>query len=108
MSEVIRELLSENLLSNTRFAEEFIHCRFERGSGPRKIMMELHERGIDDGLIESGLDEYAGRWATAISAVREKKYGATLPQDFRERSRQTRFLQQRGFTPEQISRVFKE
>jgi SOS response regulatory protein OraA/RecX len=31
-----------------------------------------------------------------------------MPGDFRERSRQMRFLQQRGFTAEQISGVFKD
>jgi len=31
-----------------------------------------------------------------------------MPEDYKERARQMRFLQQRGFTPEQISRVFKE
>jgi len=106
-SAVIHDLLSENLLSNARFTEEFVHCRVERGSGPRKIVMELRERGIDDVLIEACLDGYAEHWASAISVVREKKYGGTLPQDFKERGRQTRFLQQRGFTPEQISSVFK-
>lgn len=107
MSDVIHELLNEDLLSNARFTEAFVHCRVERGSGPRKIIMELRERGVDDGLIETCLDGYEGRWANAIKMVREKKYGANLPQNFKERSRQTRFLQQRGFTPEQISSVFK-
>lgn len=108
VSAVIHDLLSEDLLSNARFTDEFVRCRVERGSGPRKIVMELRERGIDDVLIDACLDEHAGHWASAISAVREKKYGMALPRDFKERSRQTRFLQQRGFTPEQISSVFKQ
>jgi regulatory protein len=40
--------------------------------------------------------------------VREKKFGSALPADFRERSRQMRFLQQRGFTAEQIRGIFRD
>jgi regulatory protein len=40
--------------------------------------------------------------------VREKRFGTALPADFRERNRQMRFLQQRGFTPGQIARLFRD
>jgi len=34
--------------------------------------------------------------------VRQRKYGDRRPDDYRERARQSRFLQYRGFTGEQI------
>jgi regulatory protein len=40
--------------------------------------------------------------------VREKRFGLAQPRDFRERSRQMRFLQQRGFSSEQISSAFQD
>jgi len=43
-----------------------------------------------------------------VREVREKKFGPEQPRDFRERNRQMRFLQQRGFTSEQIYAVFKD
>ncbi|MGB5441140.1 MAG: regulatory protein RecX [Gammaproteobacteria bacterium] len=101
-------LVAENLLSNTRFAEAFVHSRYQRGSGPQKIHAELRERGIDDGLIEESIAGYDQQWRERVREVREKKFGAGLPGDYKERARQMRFLQQRGFTPEQISSVFKE
>jgi regulatory protein len=36
-----------------------------------------------------------------------KKFGPARPGDFRERSRQMRFLQQRGFSAEQIEALFR-
>ena len=104
----LADLVADNLLSNTRFAEAFVHSRFQRGSGPQKIHAELRERGIDDGLIEDSIAEYDQQWRERVKQVREKKFGAQLPDDYKERTRQMRFLQQRGFTPEQISSVFKE
>ena len=68
----------------------------------------MRERGIDDGLILDSIAEYELQWQELVRQVREKKFGASQPQDYKERARQTRFLQQRGFTTDQISQVFKE
>jgi regulatory protein len=35
--------------------------------------------------------------------VRHKRFGSELPEDFKERARQARFLQYRGFTTDQIN-----
>jgi regulatory protein len=104
----LADLVGENLLSDARFVESFVHSRFQRGSGPQKIRAELRGRGIDDELIGDAIAGYDRQWRELVAQVREKRFGKDLPRDFKERSRQVRFLQQRGFTPEQISRVFKE
>ena len=85
-----------------------MHTRFQRGSGPQKIHAELRGRGIDEGLISDCIDASGEQWLQLVRDVREKKFGTSLPADFRERSRQMRFLQQRGFTSEQISTVFRD
>jgi regulatory protein len=100
-------LVAQGLLSNARYAESFIHSRFQRGQGPQKIWAELRERGVDDALIEAGLDVYASHWQELLEQVRLKRFGPARPDDFRERSRQMRFLMQRGFTAEQIDALFR-
>ena len=37
-----------------------------------------------------------------MQQVREKKFGADLPGEYAERAKQMRFLQYRGFVPENI------
>lgn len=101
-------LIADGLLNDARFAEAFIHSRFQRGQGPRKIRLELRDRGIDETLIDDCLDGYESRWPMLIEQVRLKRFGAGLPADFSERSRQMRFLEQRGFTTELIAGVFRE
>jgi regulatory protein len=108
VTEALAGLVADNLLSDARFAEAFVHSRYQRGAGPQKIRAELQARGLDEGLISDCINGYAGQWQTLVSEVRERKYGAAQPADFRERSRQMRFLQQRGFTAEQISRAFSD
>lgn len=99
---VLDELESENLLSDLRFTEVFIHQRFERGSGPVKIRAELYERGISKSLVSRFIanDEYD--WFESVVLVRHKRFGAERPSSYEERAKQSRFLSGRGFTPEHI------
>jgi regulatory protein len=104
----VTTLIAEGLLSDRRFVEAFVYSRFQKGSGPQKIHAELRQRGIDDSLISACLETVDEQWLERLREVREKKFGPDLPQTFSERNRQMRFLQQRGFSSEQIYAVFKD
>ena len=104
----LEHLSQEGLLSDERFVESFVHSRMQRGSGPVKIRAELRQRGVVDSLVEAYLDERDKIWIENGEAVRHKKFGCELPGDFKERARQARFLQYRGFTSEQIRRVLQD
>jgi regulatory protein len=104
----VAELVADGLLSDTRFAEAFVNSRVQRGSGPQKIRMELRERGVAAELVSLSIEAFDDQWWQRVREVREKKFGSEQPGDFKERSRQMRFLQQRGFTSEQISAAFKD
>ena len=108
VAEALADLVADTLLSDARFAEAFVHSRYQRGAGPQKIRAELKARGLNDELIVDSLNGYDDQWLPLVKAVRERKYGAGQPADFHERSRQMRFLQQRGFTAEQIARAFRD
>jgi len=105
---VLAALEAEGLLSDARFAEQFVWSQVQRGAGPLKVHAELRERGVDEGLIARSIDALADDWQGLLREVREKKFGRGIPADFRERNRQMRFLQQRGYTAEQIGRVFRD
>jgi len=101
-------LVADRLLSNARFAETFVHARMQRGSGPRKVRAELRERGVADALIDASLEVHDDAWRELARQVREKRFGSARPRDFRERSRQMRFLQGRGFESGQIEAAFRD
>lgn len=105
VAEALTDLREEGLLSDARFALSFVGSRVERGHGPRRIRHELQARGLDDALIDQSLHEHEREWPGRIDAVRRKRFGATVPGDLKERLRQARFLQYRGFTSEQIRAV---
>jgi len=89
------------VLAAARFTESFIRSRLAKGQGPVRIRAELAERGVAEQAAEllrgSDID-----WLATARAVRRKRFGAEPPCDFRERARQARFLQYRGFTADQV------
>lgn len=105
VSDVLDALERANLLSNLRFTEQFVHQRAARGQGPLKILHELAQRGIDEGTAREFIELSDPIWIRSASRARTKRFGEKLPQTFRDRARQTRFLEQRGFSHEQIRRA---
>ena len=100
--EVLDRLQRERLLDEARFAEQFVRSRTGRGQGPAKIRAQLLQRGIGESLIDQALAEAECDWVTLAADARHKRFGTVSPGAFRERARQARFLQSRGFEYGQI------
>ncbi len=100
--DAIAQLGDDGLQSDQRFAEAFIQSRINQGKGPVKIRADLRERGVNDGLIDSGLIEAGQDWHALAREVWGKKFGPDQPVGFKEKARQMRFLQSRGFEVGQI------
>lgn len=107
VAEVISGLTAENLQSDQRFAEAFVVMRTRQGKGPVRISLELRERGIASDLINFSVDAADVSWSELAIAERIKKFGVEVPRDMKERSRQMKFLQYRGFNQFQINAAFK-
>jgi regulatory protein len=98
----LARLGDEGLQSDTRFAEAFVQSRINQGKGPVRIRADLGQRGIRDGVIEGALEAAACDWFELAGNERLKKFGSAAPADFKEKARQMRFLQYRGFEPDHI------
>lgn len=105
---VINKLTMANLQSDERFAENYLRYRSQRGFGYQKIRQELKERGVDAELISNALAESDIDWFTLAAGVRCKRFGEQEPEDYKDRAKQQRFLQYRGFTHEQITESFNK
>ncbi len=108
IEDLLEQLIEENLLNDERFAETFIRSRMARGQGPVKIRHELQERQVALEFIDEYLDENYDFWHEILENVRRKRFGEGFPQDYKEQSRQSRFLYQRGFGTELIRRLFNQ
>ena len=102
----IQSLLQDGLLSDERFIESYVNHRFNAGMGPVRILYELRQKGISDALADQYIEAFVDRWDPLMRQLRERKYGAVIPEDYNERMKQARFLQNRGFSPESVMRLF--
>jgi regulatory protein len=101
-NDAIDKLIEDGLQSDQRFAEMFVRSRINQGKGPAKIRADLRGRGLASAAVDIALEEADEDWYALARDVRLKKFGPDAPSEFREKARQMRFLQSRGFEPDQI------
>ena len=100
-------LRDENLQSDQRFSESFVQSRISQGKGPVRIRQELKERGIRADVVDDALTEADEDWFALAIEIRIKKFGPDVPGEFKEKARQMRFLQYRGFEQEHIQSAIR-
>ena len=103
---VLDELVKRGWLSDARAAEQIVNARRAR-FGTQRIAHELKQKGISDDLINAALPQLKQGELEAAREVWQKKFGA-VAQDAKEKAKQMRFLQSRGFSMEVIFRVMKD
>jgi regulatory protein len=102
----IHKLAEADIQSDARFAENYLRYRSQRGYGSQKIRLELKERGVDSQTINTAFEQADIDWFELAVTARNKRFGQQAPDDLKDRAKQQRFLQYRGFTHEQISESF--
>ena len=100
--DAIEQLQKDGLQSDRRFVEAFVQSRIGQGKGPTRIRDDLSQRGIQAAMIQEVLGELEQDWFALARKTRQKKYGGEEPVEFKDKARQMRFLQYRGFEPDHI------
>lgn len=102
LQRVLDDLEEDGLLSDRRFAEAYIRSRISRGQGAVRIRHELRNKGVAEALIEESLAAAEIDWCQLATDVAVRRFGAEGPADYVERAKRMRFLQQRGFSGDEI------
>ena len=102
---VLDELEKHNWLSDARAANLLVDSRRGR-FGTQRIAHELRQKGIAENLIAQAMPQLKETELDAAREVWQRKFGI-LPQDQKEKARQVRFLQSRGFSLEVTLKVLK-
>jgi regulatory protein len=102
---VIHGLLEKDLLNDYRYSESYVVARKRKGFGPKKIGYELVSRGVNE-ITVSEVIGAEGRWNEAALKAFNKKFKAGIAEDFKEQNKQKVFLQNRGFSFQEIDSVF--
>lgn len=99
---VIERLESINYLNDERFAEIFVRSRLSKPLGASRIAQELIQKGISSELAKAAIADANADWFELAKQLKESKFGKEASKDFKEKAKQSRYLQYRGFNFEQI------
>lgn len=102
---LLDELVKRGWLSDARYAEQSIRAGARR-FGPFKLAQRLRSRGVDEEAIAAGFRSAAADGTSNLESVWRSHF-RSLPADERERARQARFLQGRGFPLDEILRFLR-
>ena len=105
VNSVIHNLIDKNLLNDLRFSQAYVVARKRKGFGPKKIGYELVSRGVNENIASEVIDAEGG-WNDAALKAFNKKFKAGIDEDFKEQNKQKVFLQNRGFSFQEIDSVF--
>src|SRR5688572_7022884 len=104
VDDALAELKATNVLDDARFGQNLSAQRVRRGQGPARIRQELRRAGVAEDLIEAAAGPANGAtdFARLARETRIRKFGPKVPKDWKEKARQARFLQYRGFSTDHI------
>jgi len=97
----LAELAAEGALNDERYARNSVAYQAGRGRGPIRIAADLRALGLAEELIEAALGS-GPDWRAQAAAARARRFGKAPPVSWREKARQARFLQYRGFSADHI------
>ena len=110
IAQTMRQLLENDLQSDQRYMDDFVHSHLLKGSGPLKIAYRLKQRGISKQAFQTYLDTQNIDWLAVALTAYQKKYRhkkvyeqALAPH---EQARRMRFMQSKGFPNDIIMQLF--
>jgi|TARA_B110000503_G_scaffold85117_1_gene129457 regulatory protein len=107
VDDTIAQFAKKDIQSDVRYAEAVVRGAYRKGKGPVFIERTLHNHDIDFQLVRALTKDDSFDWFESSKAVRVKRFGDELPDDWTYKQKQMRFLQYRGFTQEQIKYAFE-
>jgi regulatory protein len=102
---LLDDLAQRGWLSDARFAEQAARAKARR-FGPLKLAHYLKSRGVGEEAIAAGLRGAGAEGEASLERIWRSRFHA-VPADEREKLRQVRFLQGRGFAIDEIFRFMK-
>ncbi|REG78305.1 regulatory protein RecX [Marinomonas pollencensis] len=103
IANTLQSLIEMNYLNDQRFAEIFVRNRISKPLGALRIKQELSRKGIPEELANQAIENIDADWFELAKELKERKFGVTKYQDFKEKAKQIRYLQYRGFNFDQIN-----
>ena len=98
---LVADFAAKRLIDDARYAERYVAYKAARGQGPVRIRQDLKALGLAAEVAAAALDS-GPDFPRLAAAARARKFGGPPPKTWKDKARQARFLQYRGFSADDI------
>nr|WP_242452409.1 regulatory protein RecX [Morganella morganii] len=89
-------------LDDLRLITNLIDKHVRKQHGPTRIRQEIRQKGFPQELVGQEIDKLDVDWYAMARALKVSKFGEGVTSDARERNKQVRYLQYKGFSMDMI------
>lgn len=106
---VIKELQNDNIQDDDRFAASFLRSKIVRRHGKNRIINELKQKGVHADSIEYAFQSEPDiDWFKLAKDLKESKFGKDIATEYKQKAKQCRYLQYRGFSFDEINYAIRD
>jgi len=102
VDQVLDQLELDGYLSDQRYASMLLRSRFSQGYGLQRVRADLIKKGVSLDWLELAEEEEQPDWFELAREQLHRKFRDGIADDFKQRNKQMRYLQGRGFSFDQI------
>ncbi|MBB1585141.1 regulatory protein RecX [Serratia sp. OS31] len=99
---VLHRLIDNHALNDAQLLTDLLDKQIKKLHGPTRIKQEIRQKGFPAALIEQEINNSEIDWYLLAKEARVKKFGEALPSDPKEKNKQIRHLQYKGFAMDMI------
>lgn len=108
LTSVMDKLTEFNYINDQRLLEKDIKTYLIKNFGKMRIQQDLRQRGFSLTDINQTIESFNVDWFELAKTLKERKFGTSQPSDAKEKNKQVRYLQYRGFPLDIIFELFTE
>lgn len=99
------QVQAHNWQSDERFCSHFVHARAQQGYGPKRLKLDLRQKGIKDWLISQTLENCEVDWFEQAERLFEKKRPNSW--DLKAKQKMWRYMLSRGYHSDHFSHLME-
>jgi regulatory protein len=89
-------------LDDERLVMHLVDKHIRKKHGPTRIRQEVRQKGFSQELVEQTLEKVGVDWYALSRELKVSKFGEARASDAKEKNKQIRYLQYKGFSMDMI------
>jgi regulatory protein len=98
----LQRLIVSGYLDDERLVIHLVDKHIRKKHGPTRIRQEVRQKGFSQELVEQTLEKAGVDWYAMARELKVSKFGEERASDAKEKNKQVRYLQYKGFSMDMI------